>query len=100
MGSRRKVVIRESAADTIAAIAWYIESKGMIAAAEKFADEVYDYFISLADNRKSYHICREPSRAIVGHKCISYKKKYTIVFAESDDELIISEFISSKIIYW
>ena len=28
------------------------------------------------------------------------KKKYTVVFIESDDELIICEFISSKLIYW
>ena len=62
MGSR-KVVVKQSAAEGIAAIAWYIESKGMVATAEKFADNVYDYFIKLADIRKSYPICREPGRA-------------------------------------
>ena len=62
MGSR-KVGVKQSAAEGIAAIAWYIESKGMVATAEKFADNVYDYFIKLADIRKSYPICREPGRA-------------------------------------
>ena len=45
---RRKVIVKQTAADNIAAIAWYIESKGMIATADKFADDVYDYFIKLS----------------------------------------------------
>jgi hypothetical protein len=72
----------------------------MVATAEKFADDVYDYIIRLADIRKSYHVCKEPSRMALGYKCIPYKKKYTIVFIESEEELIICEFISSKLIYW
>ena len=41
---RRKIIVKQTAADNIAAIAWYIESKGIIATADKFADGVYDYF--------------------------------------------------------
>ena len=96
----RKIVVKQSAAENIAAVAWFIESKGMLATADKFIDEVYNYFLKLADNRKSYAICREPERAALGYKCISYKKKYTIVLIESDKELIIAEFISSKLIHW
>ena len=99
MGSR-KVVVKQTAAESIAAIAWYIESKGLIATADKFIDNVYDYFIRMADKRKSYPVCREPGRAALGYKCIPYKKKYTIVFIESNTGLIICEFISSKLIYW
>lgn len=62
MGSR-KIVVRQCAAENIAAISWYIESEGMLATAERFADNVYDYFLKLADDRKSYAICREPARA-------------------------------------
>src|ERR1017187_2031447 len=99
MGSR-KVIIKQTAADNIAAIAWYIESKGMIVTADKFADNVYDYFIKFADARKSYPVCREPQQAIIGFKCIPYKEKYTIVFIETDPEIIICEFISTKWIRW
>ncbi len=35
-----------------------------------------------------------------GNKCIPYKKKYTIVFLETGRELIICEFIPSRLIYW
>ncbi|HEX7902593.1 MAG TPA: hypothetical protein VF487_01860 [Chitinophagaceae bacterium] len=96
----RKIVVKQSAAENIAAIAWFIESKGMLATADKFTEDVYDYFLTLADDRKSYAICREPARAALGYKCIPYKKKYTIVLIESDKGLIICEFISSKLIQW
>jgi hypothetical protein len=99
MGSR-KIIIKQTAADNIAAIAWFIEAKGLIATADKFSDSVYDYIIKLADDRKSHALCREPHRAALGYKCITYKKKYTIIFIEQEKELIICEFISSKLIYW
>ena len=97
---RRKIVVKQSAADSIASIAWFIESKGLIVTAEKFADSIYDFFIKIADDRKSYAICRDPSRALVGYKCISYKKKYSIVFIETEKEIVICEFILSKLIIW
>ena len=93
-------MIRPEVAESIAAIAWYIESKGMLSTAERFSDDVYDYIQKLARDEKNCKICREPVRASLGYKCVSYKKKYTIVFIETDDELIVCEFISSKLIYW
>ena len=99
MGSR-KIRVRPAAAENIASIALYIESKGMLATAEKFSDDVYDFILRLADTRKSYHKCKEPARAALGYKCIPYKKKYTIVLIESENELMVCEFISSKLIYW
>lgn len=97
---QRKITIKETVAESIAEVAWYIESKGLIATAEKFADDVYDFFVKLSDSRRRYALCRDPERALLGYKCISYKKKYTIVFLETDDELIICEFIPAKNIHW
>jgi len=97
---RREVTVKETVADSIADVAWYIESKGLIATAEKFADDVYDYFIKLSDSRRSHAVRRDPERALLGYKCISYNKKYTIVFLETANELIICEFIPSKNIHW
>ncbi|MEP6845181.1 MAG: hypothetical protein ABI861_04230 [Panacibacter sp.] len=48
MGSR-KVIIKQSVADNIAAISWFIELKGMAATAEKFEDDAFYYFIKLAE---------------------------------------------------
>ena len=97
---KRKVVIKQSAADNIAQISWFIESKGMLATAEKFNDAVYDYFDYLANEHRNSATCREPIRAALGYKCVQFRKKYTIVFIESEIELLICEFIPSKLIAW
>jgi hypothetical protein len=34
----RKITVKETVADSIAAIAWYIESKGMIATTDNYVD--------------------------------------------------------------
>ncbi len=99
MGSR-KVIITQTAAEQVAAISWFIESKGLTDTADKFTDDAYDFFVKLANPKRSYTLCREPSRAILGYKCVPYKKKYTVVLIETDEEIIISEFISSKMIHW
>lgn len=77
---KRKVVVKQSVADSIAEIAWFIESKGLIATAEKFSDQAYDYIQHLANDKRGYALCREPQRAEMGYKCEPYKKRYTIVF--------------------
>jgi hypothetical protein len=77
MGSR-KVTVKQSAAESIAAIAWFIESKGLVVTAEKFTDNVYDFFIKLRDKKRSYAVCRDPERAVSGYKCVPCKKKYTM----------------------
>ena len=97
---QRKILIKESVAVSIADIAWFIESKGLVATADKFADKIYDFLEKLADSRRSHAICHDPERAAIGYKCISYRKKYTIVFLETDDEIIICEFLPSKNIHW
>jgi len=96
----RKVTIRQSVADSIADIAWYIESKGMPRTAEKFADDIYDFMEKLGESRRTYNTCREPDRALLGYKCITFKQKYSIVFIEYENELIICEFLPSKLIHW
>jgi plasmid stabilization system protein ParE len=95
----RKIAISESAAESIAAIAWYIESKGMVATAEKFADAVYDFFEKLSNSMVTHALCRDRKRAILGLKCVPYKKKYTVVFWEPEEELVVHEFVLSKQIH-
>ncbi len=99
MGSR-KVTIKESVAQSIAEISWYIESKGLFETATKYVDEIYDFLLKLSDARKTHALCRDPERALLGFKCISYKKKYTVVFIETNEEIIFCEFLPSKNIHW
>ena len=97
---KRKITIKRSVADSIAQAAWYIESKGMLDTAERFSDSVYDFFEQVSDERKSYRICRDPERALLGFKCLSFNKKYTVVFIETKSAVTICEFIPSKLIRW
>jgi hypothetical protein len=99
MGSR-KITVKQSAADSIAEIAWFVQSKGMVKTVEKFSDNAYDFLFILSKGIKSYPKCKEPIRATLGYKCIPYKKKFTIVFIETDLEIIICDFIPSKLVYW
>lgn len=96
----RKVVIKQSAAEGIAAVAWYVESKGMVETAEKFVDSTYNFLEKLGDRRKAYSLCREPKRAALGLKCLPFKKKYIVVFIENDEEIIVCEFVPAKLIHW
>jgi hypothetical protein len=72
----------------------------MVKTAEKFSDDEYDFLFTLSKIIKSYPTCKEPIRATLGYKCIPYKKKFTIVFIETESEITICEFMSSKLIYW
>ena len=97
---QRKVTVKLSVAKSIAEVSLYIESKGLVKTAEKFSDAVYDFIETLADERKSYPVCKDPRRAGLGFKCVNYKKRYTIVLIETESEITICEFIASKLIWW
>jgi hypothetical protein len=99
MGSR-KITVKQSAADSIAEIAWFFQSKGMVKTAGKFSDDAYDFLFTLSNSIKSYLTCKEPIRATLGYKYIPYKKKFKIVFIESESEINVCEFIPSKLVYW
>ena len=97
---KRKVVVRESIAKSIAQVSWFIESKGLVATAEKFSDDAYDFIGALADDRIVHAFCKEPLRHLIGQKCKTFRKKYTIVFFEEDEKITVCEFIPSKLIVW
>lgn len=97
---KREITVKLSAARSIAEVSWYIESRGMIKTAENFSDSVYDFIETLADQRKSYRLCKDPGRARFGFKCVNYNKKYTVVLIETESEIIVCEFIASKLIWW
>ena len=97
---KREVVIRESVVISISEIAWYIESQGLVATADKFSDDAYDFISALGDDMVRHSFCKEPLRNLLGQKCKAFRKKYTVVFFESDSQVIICEFIPSKLIRW
>jgi len=49
----RTVVVKQSAAESIAEISWYLESEGLLATAEKFTDDAYNFIEKLGDIAKA-----------------------------------------------
>lgn len=96
---RRQVNILESVRTSIAKASWFIESKGLISTADRFAEDAYDFIERLSNPNISFKLCLEPERALHGFKCVQFRK-YTIVYEESDNEILVVEFIPSKMITW
>jgi hypothetical protein len=99
MGSR-KIPIRPQVAEEIARIAFFVESKGMPETVIKFTKKVMGFFRNLNSDLVEFPFCRDQIRASLGLKCIPYTKNYTTVFYQLEDEVIIMEFIPSKMIHW
>ena len=97
---KRKIRIKKSASESISSVSFYIESKGLEKTAEKFSDSVYDFIEKLDSEFINYRLCREKNRAALGLKCVNFHKKYTIVFFETEKEIIVTEFRPSKLIFW
>lgn len=94
---KRKISILEPAATAAAEIAFFVESKGLPDTAKKFVDEAFLFFTKLSDDRIEHRPCRYKAWKGLGYHCITYKKKYVIAFLSLPKEIIICEFVSSKL---
>jgi hypothetical protein len=95
---KRKVSILEPAATSVAEVSWFIESKGMPQTAKKFIDDAFAFFAKLADDRTEHKTCTYNKWKQLGYRCISYKKKYTIAYLSLQNEIVICDFVSSKLL--
>jgi hypothetical protein len=97
---KRKVTILDIASDAVAEVAYYVEGKGMPQNAKKFVDEAFEFLDSLGDERIVHHPCTYPLWKSLNYRCVTYKKKYTVAYLCLKDEIVISEFVPAKLIYW
>jgi hypothetical protein len=79
---KRKVLVRESVVRGIAEIAWFIESKGLIATAENFSDDAYDFIDHLADEMVVHSLCKEPVRNLLGQNVRPSKRNIQLSFSK------------------
>lgn len=96
--AKRKVSILENAAASVAGIAYFIESKGMLVTAKKFVDEAFDFFEKLSDDFIEHRLCTYSRWKNLGYRCVNYKKKDVVAYLSLSDEIIICDFISSKLL--
>ena len=95
---KRKVTILEPAVTAVAEVAFFIESKGMPQTAKKFVNEVFKFFEKLSDDIVEYRRCSYKKWKDLNYRCLSYKKKYVIAFLSLEKEIIICDFVSSKLL--
>jgi hypothetical protein len=96
---KREVTILDPASDGVAEAAYFIESKGMPDTAKKFVDEAFEFFASLSDEIIEHHPCNYPLWKSLNYRCVAYKK-YTVAYLCFKHEIVICEFVPSKLIHW
>jgi hypothetical protein len=95
---KRKVSILEPAATAVAEVAWFIENKGLPQTAKKFVDGAFEFFDKLSDIRVEHKFCGYNKWKNLNYRCITYKKKYVIAYLSQENEIIICDFVSSKLL--
>jgi hypothetical protein len=95
---KRKVSILEQAATSVAEIGFFIESKGLPATAKKFVEEVFEFFEKLSDDIMEHRPCKYERWKNLGYRCANYKKKYIVAYLSLSNEIIICDFVSSKLL--
>lgn len=95
---KRKVSILESAAEAVADVAYFIESKGMPTTAKKFIDEAFEYFEKLSYDIVEHKPCNYNNQwKYLGYRCVTYKK-YVVAYLSQKGEIIICDFVASKLL--
>ncbi len=94
-----KIKYTSKFADDLAGLIHFIKIKGLKETACKHVEKVYSCIESLNFEKIDYAYCREVTRANAGLKCVRYNAKYTEVFYPFSDEVIITEFSPSKMLF-
>ena len=96
--AQRKVNILQKAAEEVAHVAYFIESKGLPETAKKFVDDSFIFFNKLGDSRMKHKPCTVVAWREEGYRCANFKKKYVVAYLDLDDEVIICDFALHKVL--
>jgi hypothetical protein len=96
---QKQVTILDPATDGVAEAAYFIESKGMPETAKKFVDNAFEFFDRLSDKTIEHHPCTYLLWRNLNYRCVTYKK-YIVAYLCFENEIIICEFVPSKLIHW
>lgn len=77
---KTKIIFLDTFIENIASISFFIESKGFPQTAIDYKNRVYDFIENIEFDKIDFQICRDPDRAVQSLKCISFSKKYNVVF--------------------
>ncbi len=94
----RKVSILQPAAATVAEIAFFIEGQGMPLTAKKFVDDAFVFFEKLSGTIVEHGFCKYKRWEGLGYRCVPYKRKYIVAFLSLSNEVIICDFVSTRVL--
>ncbi len=96
---KRKVSNLEPAAEAVADVAFFIESKGLPTTAKIFVHETFAFFEKIADQIIEHKPCNYNNvwKHHLNYSCVTYKK-YVIAYLSQPNEIIICDFVSSKML--
>jgi len=66
--------------------------------AKKFVKEVFVFFEKLSDATIEYRPCTYNQWKNLKYHCVTYKKKYVVAYLSQEKEIIICDFVSSKLL--
>src|SRR5215216_2776770 len=95
---KRKVTILETAVTSIAEIALFIEGHGMPQTAKKFVNDAFQFFEKLSDERLEHKPYSYSKWKDLDYRCITFKKKYVVAYLSLTKEIVICDFVSSKLL--
>jgi len=96
--AQRKVTILDKAAEEVAHVGYFIESKGLPETAKRFVDEAFLFFHNLGDFRIKHKPCRFIEWKEEGYRCADFRKKYIVAYLDTDKEIIICDFALQKLL--
>jgi hypothetical protein len=80
--AQRKVSILDKAAEEVAHVAYFIESKGLPETAKKFVDDAFKFFEKLSDSRIKHKPCTFLAWQAEGYRCASNTRLLTLTLNE------------------
>lgn len=96
--AQRKVSILDKAAEEVAYVAYFIESKGYRNTARKFVHDSFDFFSRLGDDRIKHRPCTFAKWKDEGYRCATFRKKYIVAYLDAEDEVVICDFALQKLL--
>lgn len=94
----RQVTILDKAAEEVAYIAYFIESKGLIQTSKKFIDDSFSFFEKLGDSRIRHKPCKYTIWETLEYRCANFKKKYVVAYIDNEEEIIVCDFALQKLL--
>jgi plasmid stabilization system protein ParE len=78
-----RIIIRPRAENVIQSVANFIEEKNTPGSSNKWVNEIAAFIFSHANSGASYALCSNEELARRNYSCLTFKKKWVIVFKQT-----------------